>query len=292
MLLTGQSLRLFKIDFGTVTSKNEKMAQEAIEEKPISLEKQPPSADRQAIVALRKEVLKNLKELQITKKYYLKLFEEKYPDRDPEETKGKSRSKVSTSKTKPTTKKSDNQETPIGKTSKKAAKGQLIKKPSKKKAEGKRAKKPSTKVAKSKVLNEGKTKIRKKATTKTLKTGHSKEKKNPKIKNSELENIVTSKPKLISSPSKKQKEQINIIDQFIEADPKIEVTSDDEKIPAEDLSISSKQLNDELISENLAQIMEKQGKTQQAINIYKKLIWKFPQKKSYFAAQIDKIRKG
>jgi len=70
------------------------------------------------------------------------------------------------------------------------------------------------------------------------------------------------------------------------------VTSVDAKSTVEDLSKNSQQFNDELISENLAQIMKNQGKTKQAINIYKKLIWKFPQKKSYFAAQIDQIKKS
>ena len=270
-----------KIDFGTVTSINEKRARESIEQKPASLEKQPPSTHHEAIVALRKDVIKNLKELQITKKYYLKLFEEKYPDTDLEEIKGKAL-KV--------------------KTNKKAPKGKAIKKPGKKIAKDKRAKSVSVNVGKGKILDKdsakttkvSKTKTRNKKSTKVKKaskTAQSKEKKNPKI-NSDHKNIVIHKPKSNNNPTKKQKEEINIINQFIKADPKIEVTSVDEKSPIEDLAKNSQQFNDELISENLAQIMKNQGKTKQAINIYKKLIWKFPQKKSYFAAQIDKIKKS
>jgi len=270
-----------KIDFGAVSSINEKSTQEPIEQKPASLEKQQLSADDKAIVALRKEVIKNLKELQITKKYYLKLFEEKYPDTDLEEIKGKAL-KV--------------------KTNKKAPKGKAIKKPGKKIAKDKRAKSVSVNVGKGKILDKDSAKTTKvskaktrnkksKKTKKASKTDQSKEKKNPKI-NSDLENIVIHKPKSNNNPTKKQKEQRNIINQFIKADPKIEVTSVDEKSPVEDLSKNSQQFNDKLISENLAQIMKNQGKTKQAINIYKKLIWKFPQKKSYFAAQIDQIKKS
>lgn len=40
----------------------------------------------------------------------------------------------------------------------------------------------------------------------------------------------------------------------------------------------------------LAGIMVKQGKLEKAIDIYHKLIWKFPQKKSYFAAQIEILK--
>jgi len=268
-----------KIDFEAVSSINEKRAQESIEQKSVSLEKQQPSADDKEIVALRKEVIKNLKELQITKKYYLKLFEEKYPDTALKEIKSKT-AKVETNEI--------------------VVKGKAIKKPNKKIARDKKVKNASTNQGKG--LKEGgeittkvdKPKTRKKKpkkVKKASKTTQSKEKKNPKI-NSDLHNIVIHKPKSNNNPSKKQKEQINIIDQFIEADPKIEVTSVDEKSPVEDLSKNSQQFHDELISENLAQIMKNQGKTKQAISIYKKLIWKFPQKKSYFAAQIDKIMKG
>ena len=57
----------------------------------------------------------------------------------------------------------------------------------------------------------------------------------------------------------------------------------------EDLAQNSTRLNENAISENLAQILFKQGKIDMAVDIYRKLIWKFPQKKAYFAGQIDKI---
>jgi TolA-binding protein len=41
----------------------------------------------------------------------------------------------------------------------------------------------------------------------------------------------------------------------------------------------------------LAQILTRQGKKDKAIEVYKKLIWKFPQKKAYFAAQIEDLKK-
>ena len=50
------------------------------------------------------------------------------------------------------------------------------------------------------------------------------------------------------------------------------------------------EFGDQLVSENLAKILAKQGKTEKAIDIYKKLVWKFPQKKAYFASQIESLK--
>lgn len=47
---------------------------------------------------------------------------------------------------------------------------------------------------------------------------------------------------------------------------------------------------EELVSESMAEVYTKQGKYEQALNIYKKLILSFPEKKVYFASKIDIIR--
>lgn len=47
----------------------------------------------------------------------------------------------------------------------------------------------------------------------------------------------------------------------------------------------------EIISETLAEIYLKQGKTDMSLNTYEKLFLKFPEKSSYFAARIEKIIK-
>lgn len=60
--------------------------------------------------------------------------------------------------------------------------------------------------------------------------------------------------------------------------------------PTEDLAVPAIEVSDGFVSENLAQILVKQGKNDKAIEIYKKLIWKFPQKKTYFADLIEKIK--
>lgn len=90
----------------------------------------------------------------------------------------------------------------------------------------------------------------------------------------------------------KQREQDIIIDQFIKAQPTIsrpQPAAKPENDP--DLSESSNQFSESIVSETLVEILLKQGKKEKAIEALKKLIWKFPQKKAYFAAQIEELRK-
>ena len=55
--------------------------------------------------------------------------------------------------------------------------------------------------------------------------------------------------------------------------------------------VKSGEFADNIISETLAEILIRQGKKEKAIEVYRKLIWKFPQKKVYFAAQIEELKK-
>lgn len=57
----------------------------------------------------------------------------------------------------------------------------------------------------------------------------------------------------------------------------------------EDLSSLSTSFDGDLVTETLAKLCIKQGKIDKAIEIYRKLIWKFPQKKAYFAARIEEL---
>lgn len=116
----------------------------------------------------------------------------------------------------------------------------------------------------------------------------------PKLKNSIepeneplLEEIKTTKKKLkVDNP--KQKEQNEIIDQFIKTQPVIPKAKAAQ--PANDLSEDSGIFSNNIVSETLVDILLKQGKKDKAIEVLKKLIWKFPQKKAYFAAQIEELK--
>jgi hypothetical protein len=88
---------------------------------------------------------------------------------------------------------------------------------------------------------------------------------------------------------KKQKE---IIEKFIHADPVIPALKPDAlREEQEDLASASSKINRNPVSETFARILAIQGKKDKAVEIYEHLILKFPEKKAYFAAEIDKLKK-
>jgi hypothetical protein len=102
---------------------------------------------------------------------------------------------------------------------------------------------------------------------------------------------LTSKEE-IAPGSDRLKEQIEIIDQFIKTQPSIVNVRDRNSMPPTDLnSIKSGEFGENIISETLVEILIKQGKKDRAIEVLKKLIWKYPQKKAYFASQIEDLKK-
>lgn len=109
-----------------------------------------------------------------------------------------------------------------------------------------------------------------------------------------IHDIITSKEAIASEPENdRQREQFDLIDQFIKTQPSI-AQSKDKPLPppSGDLAtIKTGEFGDHVVSETLVEILIKQGKKDKAIEVLKKLIWKFPQKKAYFAAQIEELRK-
>lgn len=107
-----------------------------------------------------------------------------------------------------------------------------------------------------------------------------------------MDEIVHTKTE-IEPENEKQKEQLEIIDQFIKTQPSISSAKDKPPhIQEGDLSsIKPGEFGENIVSETLVELLIKQGKKDKAIEVLKKLIWKFPQKKSYFAAQIEELKK-
>ncbi len=105
-----------------------------------------------------------------------------------------------------------------------------------------------------------------------------------------IEEIKTKKKVKPDGP--KQKEQIEIIENFIKTQPTITKNKLNSP-PADSSDLAEKSLlyGDNIVSETLVEILLKQGKKDKAIEVLKKLIWKFPQKKAYFAAQIEDLKK-
>ena len=58
-----------------------------------------------------------------------------------------------------------------------------------------------------------------------------------------------------------------------------------------DLTQQSTAFHDDLATETLAQILWQQGKLQRALAIYEKLMLKFPEKRTYFASLIERIKR-
>jgi len=111
----------------------------------------------------------------------------------------------------------------------------------------------------------------------------------------EVDNDIISEAKveaLSTSASDKDKKEIQkeIIERFIKNNPKILPSDEEPKGEISDLSSSSSEMKDDLVTENLAIILARQGKRDKAIEIYEKLILKIPKKKSYFAARIAELK--
>jgi len=117
----------------------------------------------------------------------------------------------------------------------------------------------------------------------------------PQEEDKKIEDIVESikvSKKKITPESDAQLEQIKIIDHFIKVQPSISPARKMTTLGQEDLNtIKSGEFGDNVISETLVDILLQQGKKDKAIEVLKKLIWKYPQKKSYFAAQIEDLKK-
>jgi hypothetical protein len=105
----------------------------------------------------------------------------------------------------------------------------------------------------------------------------------------EKDGIVNLAPETVEKPSKKQV-QSDLIDKFIIANPRIEPVRDKSGQPVEDKSNQFSEEKGGFITETLAKIYVNQGYYSKAIDIYEKLSLKFPEKSSYFAAQIEKVK--
>ena len=89
----------------------------------------------------------------------------------------------------------------------------------------------------------------------------------------------------------KKKEQIDLIRAFSKKSIKLATIKEIQANQnTENLAASSTKINDNLISESYAKILAKQGKTQLAAEIYEKLVLKFPDKRTYFADLIEKLK--
>jgi hypothetical protein len=102
----------------------------------------------------------------------------------------------------------------------------------------------------------------------------------------ETEEMTTDKP----VENSKRQIQSDLIDKFIIANPRIEPQKDKAYLPNDDKSKPFLEESGGLVTETLAKIYVNQGYYSKAIDIYEKLSLKFPEKSSYFASQIEKVK--
>ena len=93
---------------------------------------------------------------------------------------------------------------------------------------------------------------------------------------------------VISDDIPKVDEKFDLIDEFIKNSPKININNDFE---VKSSFKKDQKIKDELITETLAKIYVKQEKFNKAIKAYEILSLKYPKKSSFFADQINDIKK-
>ncbi|MCU0455022.1 MAG: hypothetical protein MUE74_01875 [Bacteroidales bacterium] len=84
--------------------------------------------------------------------------------------------------------------------------------------------------------------------------------------------------------------QSDLIDKFITANPRIEPKREKSDIPVVDMAARFVEEGEGFVTETLAKIYVRQGYYSRALDIYEKLSLKFPEKSSYFASQIEKVK--
>lgn len=98
-----------------------------------------------------------------------------------------------------------------------------------------------------------------------------------------------------SSKKKTSKSQVELIEKFIQNEPqfgKPKESGQDSEYLQEDLATKKLKYQDEFATETLAALLFKQKKYERALDIYEKLSLKFPEKRTYFALQIQKIKES
>jgi hypothetical protein len=103
----------------------------------------------------------------------------------------------------------------------------------------------------------------------------------------------TSSAPITEASAPKTAKKVDLIEQFIKVNPTIQPRTEALTAQNEHFELKEEEEteNDEFITETLSRIYLKQGHYQKAIDSFKRLSLKFPEKSVYFAQQIEEIKK-
>jgi len=94
----------------------------------------------------------------------------------------------------------------------------------------------------------------------------------------------------IRTIQEKSGKKFSLIEKFLEAQPKMPPVNDQKSVSPMESQSQLEEVSDELVTETLAMIYLQQGYYKKAIQIFDKLSLKYPEKSTYFAAHIEKIK--
>jgi tetratricopeptide (TPR) repeat protein len=106
------------------------------------------------------------------------------------------------------------------------------------------------------------------------------------------ESVKTDEPmgEIARSIQEQSGKRTSLIEKFLEAQPKMPPVKEKEPNSPVDNNKQSDEGNDDPVTETLATIYAQQGYYKKAIQIFEKLSLKYPEKSTYFAGHIEKIK--